>query len=150
MKISPSSAYTNCPGLFEGCTALESAYLYNFSVEFDDYTLGNNIFKGCTNLKDLILPSYAPRSSIGTGTFRECKALKEITISNDIIKFNSKSFGSDSVVSSTDDPLHIIYKGTYDDWENLIKGSSDDWFTNCEIYVTTNDGMTALYGYQDN
>ncbi len=148
--ISPNSVYTNCPGLFEGCTALESAYLYNFNVEFSDYTLGNNIFKDCTNLKDLILPSYAPNSSIGTGTFRECKALKEITISEDIIKINSKSFGSDSLVSPTDDPLHIIYKGTSDQWDNLINNSSDDWFTNCQIYVTTTDGLTTLYGYRDN
>ena len=64
---------------FNGCTALETIDFPNFI-----YMSGGNNFKGCSALKQVILPSYGidTKTPMGIPSFNSCTALELLDVKN--------------------------------------------------------------------
>jgi uncharacterized ParB-like nuclease family protein len=74
-KISVSGTTDSIASMFEGCTNLESVELFTVNCNQTNSTYFQNIFKDCTNLKNITISG----SSYGiNGWFENCKSLTSI------------------------------------------------------------------------
>lgn len=79
---------------FQGCTALETVDLGKNNIGFEDnnagYMIPNNMFNGCTSLKNVTLCDDI--EVIGNFAFKGCESLKSITLPAKLTKMNREVF----------------------------------------------------------
>lgn len=79
---------------FQGCTALETVDLGKNNMGFEDnnagYMIPNNMFNGCTSLKNVTLCDDI--EVIGNFAFKGCESLKSITLPAKLTKMNREVF----------------------------------------------------------
>lgn len=79
---------------FQGCTALETVDLGKNNMGFEDnnagYMIPNNMFNGCTSLKNVTLCDDI--ETIGNFAFKGCESLKSITLPAKLTKMNREVF----------------------------------------------------------
>lgn len=77
-------------------------------------------FQSCTGLKEVTI-EYGCRS-IGTGTFAGCTKLGKITIPKSVLTLSSRVF------HNTPQLTEIVYKGSEDEWDDMLIHSSAEAF----------------------
>ena len=77
-------------------------------------------FQSCTGLKEVTI-EYGCRS-IDTGAFAGCTKLRKITIPKSVLLLNSR------VVHNTPQLTEIVYKGSEDEWDDMLIHSSAEAF----------------------
>ncbi len=105
-------------GMFEGCTSLKTVWFGDESNKKEgvadlsgvmnntsDADVNNifiaNLFKGCSALEEVILPSGSTYSQLPASTFSGCTSLKAITIPSNFLLIEADAF--------VDCPIEVIY-----------------------------------------
>ena len=133
---------------FGNCTLLSNIH---FSDKLKNLTCGNsyynNIFSGCTNLKELNIPGSI--GTFATYLFNSAPALEKITVGEGITQINDGSFDSSATtlkevhIPST---LTVIANGLFQNYSKLEKiNPTEDCNINIPEGVETIDS-NAFYG----
>lgn len=83
--------------LFDGCTNLIQANISSYN------TLLSNSFRGCTNLKTVVLNNMTEISSL----FENCTSLESVSIPNTVKTINSKAFKNCSALENISIPSSV-------------------------------------------
>ena len=78
--------------------------------------IGHHAFHQCSSLDEFVIPDGV--ESIERGVFAECSKLKTVTVPNSVKKIVQKAFLNCSSLEN------VVYKGTADQWDNLINSSN--------------------------
>lgn len=78
--------------------------------------IGHHAFHQCSSLDEFVIPDGV--ESIERGVFAECSKLKTVTVPNSVKKIVQKAFLKCSSLEN------VVYKGTADQWDNLINSSN--------------------------
>lgn len=105
---------------FFKCTSLK-----NIVIPESVNSIGHNAFLGCTGLESIVIPDGV--TDIEIYTFKDCSSLTQITIPESVTRIGYMAF--EECTSLTD----IYFKGTREQWDNIIKGV--DWDKNCGNYI---------------
>ncbi len=120
-------------------------------IEEGIYSIGNNAFQNCPNLKSVSLPESI--ICIGTQAFQECPSLKTITLPSSVISIEDSAFdisdSSDSQISA------IVVPGSYAGFYCKQNGIQFVYADNTSDSVSwkLNDEGTLIIsgnGYMDN
>lgn len=90
---------------FSDCTGLT-----DFTINRDDITIGNNAFRNCISLKQVI---HNGLHTLGEGTFSGCSCLEEFTVSGKIKEIPDHSFENCSSLKSIILSENITSIGNY-------------------------------------
>ena len=97
---------------FEGCEAMESVELTGAGKNVQLSTLGYDVFKGCSSLKEVILPKTYQETDLDISMWEGCESLEHIKIENTKVNFveNSNSdFGFDEFKETV--PASFYFEG---------------------------------------
>ena len=78
--------------------------------------IDHHAFYQCSSLDEFVIPDGV--ESIERGVFAECSKLKTVTVPNSVKKIVQKAFLNCSSLEN------VVYKGTADQWDNLINSSN--------------------------
>ena len=78
--------------------------------------IGHHAFHQCSSLDEFVIPDGV--ESIERAVFAECSKLKTVTVPNSVKKIVQKAFLNCSSLET------VVYKGTADQWDNLINSSN--------------------------
>ena len=78
--------------------------------------IDHHAFHQCSSLDEFVIPDGV--ESIERGVFAECSKLKTVTVPNSVKKVVQKAFLNCSSLEN------VVYKGTADQWDNLINSSN--------------------------
>ncbi|WP_431733153.1 leucine-rich repeat protein [Faecalibacterium prausnitzii] len=78
--------------------------------------IGHHAFYQCSSLDEFVIPDGV--ESIERAVFAECSKLKTVTVPNSVKKIVQKAFLNCSSLET------VVYKGTADQWDNLINSSN--------------------------
>ena len=78
--------------------------------------IDHHAFYQCSSLDEFVIPDGV--ESIERGVFAECSKLKTVTVPNSVKKVVQKAFWNCSSLET------VVYKGTADQWDNLINSSN--------------------------
>ena len=84
--VIPSSVQTVSNNVFDGCTSIRNATFENSAIT----SIGADMFKGCSNLKEVKLPDAL--TSLPEGTFERCYSLSSITIPSGVTSLGDSCF----------------------------------------------------------
>ncbi len=92
---------------FEGCIGINDLTLSNATINtaINKNNLGKNIFKGCTSLTKVEIPSGI--TEISEGEFLGCTSLKDLTISNTVKTIGESAFSECSALASLEMPNSV-------------------------------------------
>ena len=140
-------------GAFESCSSLTSITIPNSvtsvgerafwgcrslaNITFSDSvtSIGDYAFPYCTNLTSVTIPEGV--TSIGSWEFLSCSSLTSVTIPASVTSIKQWAFANCSSLKN------INFKGTMNDWNNIIKDSI--WKENSAIVtITCTDGTITL------
>ena len=80
--------------------------------------IDHHAFYQCSSLDEFVIPDGV--ESIERAVFAECSKLKTVTVPNSVKKIVQKAFLNCSSLEN------VVYKGTADQWDNLINSSNFD------------------------
>ena len=106
------------------------------SIEISDsiFYIGANAFKGCTNLKKLVIPNGI--TSLQPGIIANCEKIEEIVIP-DSVKTIDNIYNS---IAVRDNKIKINYLGGIDDWLNIdILMNDYEFINNFSLYINNQD-----------
>lgn len=124
-KLTEASVAAVGMSMFSNCTNLERVTLYPGNIE----TLPDNLFGGCNNLKEIIVPNGVRK--ISNSAFSGCTSLRKLVLPASVeqcyTSFGSYEFGGQG--------LTIYY------------GGSEDQFKS--VFHSVADSITVVYNYVD-
>lgn len=110
--------------VFENCNSL-----VDVTVSADLYSIGCNVFSGCSNLKSVIFTGKM-LGNMEYGAFSDCKSLEKVVLPERITSIDFEMFiacGNLKYVYIPDSVTNIV-QGTFDDAQNVViqctKGSA--------------------------
>lgn len=119
----PSSLTEIGEGAFLNCSSLESIKLPADikNLGYDEGSSALETFKGCTNLREIILPDKL--ETIGESIFEDCKNLTSINIPNGVRYIGSNAFKGCSSLEFINLPTNLseIKAGAFEDCISLKK-----------------------------
>jgi hypothetical protein len=122
-------------GAFDGCTALESVYLYP-GVNY----IGKTAFNNCTNLKKVEIP--AATTYIGHSAFYGCKSITEVIFGYDSTKDYAQTTIDDSAFSGCSAMTSVTFH------PNVIKIGDRAFFECTSLEKVTIPTATVSIGEQ--
>ena len=138
-----SDAFYSCPKIkytqYDSCKYLGNknnlyiAVMDTQNTSSSSYTVHENAkiiasyaFENCSAMKFMSLPDSIV--SINDHSFYDCSALSEVVIGNAVVEIEYMSFGGCKNL------VHVFYKGTEDDWNNISIASGNDYLINATRY----------------
>ena len=103
--VIPSSVQTVSNNIFDGCTSIRNATFENSAIT----SIGAKIFKGCSSLKEVKLPDAL--TSLPDGTFERCYSLSSITIPSGVTSLGDSCFFYCESLSSIEIPSGVTSIG---------------------------------------
>ncbi len=115
----PKSVDTIENGAFESCLKLKEAKVFGCMNNYDT-------FEGCTSLTDVYILG-SKTTTISNLTFKGCSALKNVSISKNVVNIGLEAFSGCSALEK------VYYDGSRDKFDKLSIAAGNDSFKNAEI-----------------
>lgn len=151
----PVAVFADCSSLTSitipnGVTSIRSAAFYgcrslkSLTIPDSVTSIEAQAFEGCTSLTSMTIPDGV--ISIESYMFSGCSSLTSVIIPNGVTSIGSYAF--DGCTSLT----KVFYKGTAEEWGNIVVGTRNDALTNATIYYYSESGLTTsgnTWNYED-